>query len=718
MPRGWREFNVLYITFLLAGAAMFGFLIPGSFAERTFPGVQGTVTDGSGSPLENVGVRIGTMDHSYFNGTWTNGTGYYLVNVSAPGHYRMGFVMDGYFEYAFPIMLPENQVYTVDVAMNRMPPETERVEGTLEHPNGAPAVGYRVELLYEEGRDRYVYEAWTDPSGRFGWNVFPGDFDLNVYKEGLALISEEVRVEQGSGTLTYDLVLPDLPPKDAVIKGYVKDDSGPVKDAMVGMMDSVNEIFNVTMSNETGYFELGFWAGFHYLISFTQGYEGYFRGLDVRGASTTWANITLMEEEFTISGTVRGPDGSPVEGIAVQYLQRFVFPETNSDKTDGSGHFSIDITGGDGYLLVVEDNPFETGEFDVYFKEYLNVSDNIVASIDLTSGDRMIGTLNVDLSSWSAFSSESRMQLPVNNSKAGRAMVDLMMGDGDLVISEGEAQMWKDIITGEGSEMREGPFGNITDRNFTIDNAAFVLDEDSVELDFINVTGPIASENPFELRQSSSYTLEGEVGPGVMHEISFNFTYGEGNEEMGMHLKVPDGWRHTGTSQTNLDIISFVNRLELIGAEDPDPEDDIDHEWVTLTFHDDTFEVVIDPVEPASEGEEVNFTANLTDHLPENVHEFTWTIDGTVEGQGDESFLTYAFPDNGTYDIAVDVNDSRGRHTRYEMTYDVGNSPPRVHLEYLGMSNARLLRLGIVLDPADLRKRAELLARLGEASRH
>ncbi|MBN1538625.1 MAG: carboxypeptidase regulatory-like domain-containing protein, partial [Candidatus Thermoplasmatota archaeon] len=413
MSRGWREFRIFFGAFLLTAAAIFGMISPEASAERTYPGIQGTVIDDHGAPLSNVGVRIGTMDNSFINGTWTNETGYYLVNVSGPNTYRMGFVKDGFFEHAFPVTIPGNQLYIINVSMDPMPAESERVEGMTRHHNGAPAVGYRVTLLYEEGSNRHEYVTITDSSGAFRWDVFPGDFEMMVVVDGLPLLTEEVHVEPGDGTLTYDLVLPDLPPKDAVVKGYITNGKSSVKGAMVGIMDPANEIFNVTFTDGSGYYELGFWAGFHYLICMAQGYEGYFRGLDIKGASTIWVNATVVLEGFTISGTVKGPDGQPVEGISVQYLQRYVFPGSNSDTTDGAGHFSIDIAEGDGFLMVADEDPFEMGRYDLYFREYQEVSDDISVNIDLTVNELMTGEMVIDFNSWSGFSSRTSLKLPV-----------------------------------------------------------------------------------------------------------------------------------------------------------------------------------------------------------------------------------------------------------------------------------------------------------------
>lgn len=691
MYRGWRICKVISIG-IVFGLALAGLLIiPYGSSERTEPGVMGTVTDGTGTPLEGVEIRVVKLDMTWGNGSYTNSTGEYLVNISDPGSYLIAFVMDGYFEQTHVFEVSGTDLYTIDASLNTMPAETEDVNGVLKYSNDEAAFGYRVTMLYEEGNDRHEYEMDTTVEGFFYFTVFPGDFTLEVYDQGLAVISMDVTINLGDGPVGYTLHLPDLPPKDAIIKGYVGDGAYFIEGAMIGIMDPHNEIFNVTFSNETGYFELGFWAGFHYLISFADGYEGYFRGLQIDGGETIWANITLMLEEYKIKGVVNGPDGEPMEGVSVQYLQRYVFPETNSDTTDSDGEFGIDVAGGDGFLMVVDDNPFESGEFDVYFEAYEDLSSNKDIIIDLTDNDLNIGVAGVTFENWTHFSSNSRMKLPVNNSKAGRAMVDLMIGDGDMMISQSEFEQWEEAMMGDDSEMNEGPFGNLSDENITLNGRSFLMDEGSLDINFMNFTGVVDSDIQLELRQSADYTLQGDEPEGVKRELSFNGSYSEGNEDMVMHLLAPSGWRMTSVTETLHEITFEGRNVRMRVANDPDPEDDVDSEWATLTFYDDTFDVIMDPIEPVGEGEEVTITLNITDHLPDNEYNITWSVDGSGIMNETMSNLSIVFTDDGTYEIQSDIVDSYDREIQYVMSIDVENLDPVVELEIVGGLNQTFL---------------------------
>ncbi|MBN1389068.1 MAG: carboxypeptidase regulatory-like domain-containing protein [Candidatus Thermoplasmatota archaeon] len=489
------------------------------------------------------------------------------------------------------------------------------------------------------------------------------------------------------GALAYDMDLSEVPPEDTVIKGYVENSSGPIEGAMVCIMDTALETLNVTYADVDGYYELGVRAGFRYLTCVREGYEGSFLGLEVSKTPVIWANVTLVLEEFILSGTVNGPDGEPMESATVQYLQRHVSPGSNSARTDELGHFSIDIAGGDGFLLVVDVGPNRTGTFDVYFRGYEDVSGDIELTIDLTEKDLTVRAASVSFDTWSDLTFVTGLLLPVNNSMAQRAMVDLLTGDGDLVVSSDEEEIWESILTDGSPELNAGLFGNLADNSMVLDGIPFRLVEGSLRSTFGNLTGPVEGKEPVEVVISASYGLIGEPAPDMKRELSFNLTYERKNEEMTMYLTVPEGFRHTGTSETGMGVISSVNRITLASVKDPYPGDGVENERVTLTFHEDTFQAIIVFAGTFYEGEEANLTLDLTDHLPDNSYRVSWSINRAGIRSGEATFLKWVFPDDGLYEVGVEVNDTYSRTTWYEMTVVVLNRAPGVTIEIIGGTN-------------------------------
>ena len=688
MYRGWRSRSAMwFLTVILLSSLIMGQFIPEIQGLRTYPAIRGKVTDTTGSPMEGVGVRVGAMDGLWFNGTYTNSTGDYLVNLSGPGMFRMGFVRDGYFEYTQGAMIPDNGVYTVNAVLTELPEEDERIVGSLKYENGAPAPDKVVYFTYEEGSNRYEYEVTTDQDGEFELYVFPGQFNIEVRVHGLTKEYGDIDVIDGVGTFEIDLELPILPPKDCLVKGYVSDGDGPVPGTVVAIMDPENDIVNMTNADGEGYFELGFWAGTHYLLSMAEGFEFYFRGAILVSGGVIWSNITLVREEFVIDGTVFDPRGEPMEGATVQYLQAFVHPESNTDISDGSGHFSMEIARGDGFLMVADENPFETGEFDVYFRPFTEVSVNISHDIHLTNLDRITAAAGVTFDGWAAFSSMSRMTLPLNNSRAGRAMIDLMMGDGDMIISEPEFELWEDAMMGEDSDLQEGPFGDLTDKNFTLNGIPFQHVKESQVLEFFNFTGPVAGDNPFELHQGADYTLTDDEPEGFSRTLSFNISYPESSEMTFFHLRAPSGWRSTSITESDHIFTPKVNQVFAELVDDPNSEDDIDHQWVDLVFHDDEFDVNFEAAEGVLEGEPVELVLNVTDHLPDNEYDITWNVNGTEVAKTENTTLVYTFEDDGEYVVIANMTDSYGRETRATNTVDVEGVAPEVNITVVGGLN-------------------------------
>ena len=63
---------------------------------------------------------------------------------------------------------------------------------------------------------------------------------------------------------------------------------------------------------------------------------------------------------------------------------------------------------------------------------------------------------------------------------------------------------------------------------------------------------------------------------------------------MTMNAFTPLGWIITDISDTVHNITHGEGSLRMLTEEDPDDEDDIDYEWISLTYHDNTFDAGID----------------------------------------------------------------------------------------------------------------------------
>ncbi|MGA1822166.1 MAG: PKD domain-containing protein, partial [Thermoplasmatota archaeon] len=629
-----------------------------------------------GDPIAGATVIIIKLDGSEYNYTSSNETGYYLINVTFFGIHRIAIQKDSFIEYTNYIYLDNETNAKLDFTLRPIPAETEAVGGTVTFDGGASAVGVEVTLLYEDEGNRHEYKDVTDALGDYGFTVFPAAYKLEVKLDGLNVYEEEVAIDSGGGPYDFDVTLPSLPPKDAKVTGYVMEGEVPLPGAMVGIMDPVTEIVNMTFTNETGYYELGFWEGQHYLISMAEGYDSYFRGIQLSSEDELQINIYLKKEEFQIKGWVLDPAGLPVNDVRVQFIKPYTFPDDNSATTNEMGYFEFDVSGGTGYLMVVEDNPFEAGEYDVYFDKIEDLRDNLSVNINLTQNDYTTGEGLITFDGWSSFSSSSRMALPVNNTMASRAYVDMMMGNGDLTIDQDEFDLWTEAMIGDDSEIADGPFGKVSDDNITIDGLSYHINESSHKLDFRNFTGPIDSTSRLELQQSSNYSLADDLPDTRSHVVRFNGTFSREREMMTMHAYTPMGWIITDISDTVHEITHSEGMLEMSSARDPDDEDDIDYEWISLTYHDNTFDAeVIKPEEPV-EGEPFNISVNVTEYLPDNSIHFTYDFGDDTTLDTNDTEVTHTYADNGSYDVEITIWDNYTREITEEFTLEVGNLDP------------------------------------------
>jgi hypothetical protein len=165
---------------------------------------------------------------------------------------------------------------------------------------------------------------------------------------------------------------------------------------------------------------------------------------------------------------------------------------------------------------------------------------------------------------------------------------------------------------------------------------------------------------------------------------------------MKLHLLIPAGWRTTSVTETLHEVTFDGREVWLKVAEDPDPEDEIEGEWATLTFHDDSFNMFIDPVEDVEEGKPVNLTLNITDHLPDNEYQITWYLDGQEIENETMTNLLISFDDNGTYEVEAVILDTYERTINASLKIEVSNVPPMVELEIVGGMNRTFMEGDVV----------------------
>lgn len=671
---------ILTSSHLLAG---------GVGTRKGSPEISGNVTDEFGFALEGATVMVLDENGAYLDHNWTNSTGNFsisLPSIPIPQQLTLICMKEGYFQKRSTFQADNGNNDVGTIRLESIPDETEMISGTISYKGGSPVNGANVSLEYHGPQGRYDHRMTTGAGGGYSFDVFPGIWGLRVSLDSIDVHEEHITITTDGGPYIRDISVPELPEKTAKVQGYVTYDSDPVQGAMVAIRDVGMDLGTFSMTDGEGYYEMEFWNGSHTLISLLEGYEAHQTMVELE-TGTIWYNFTLELEEFWINGTVRDEEGTPLNNMTVQFIKEYNSIHFNTAMSGADGSYSIRVGGGNGYLAAMENDPFETDNYDVFFKELAQIQDDIVQDIVLHDAEENIGRMILDLDDWRAFSVHSSMSLPLNSSKAARAFIDIMLGNCDLVVSEKERERFQTMMLEGEEELSQGPFSDNTGENLTVNGHSFTLVEGTLDVGFYNLTGALNDPGQLELKMISGYTIDGDLlEPPYNVELVFNGSYQKQNEEMEILLSVPDDWIYIESSETIHGISIEKEMITVRPAPDPNEEDGIDHEFVTLFFSNITFEVEVLAPENITEGEEVRLELDIVDHVPDNDRTYSWDIDSEVINTT-EPWFDHTFWDNGNYDISVMMKDDLDRVTIGFIQLEITNKDPELEIDLLGGFN-------------------------------
>ena len=681
--------GILFIVPLLI-AAPFLSLSEGSGTRDVTVALSGDVVDEFASVIAGVTVIAMLRGTILLNYTSTNSTGRFVMNIeipSGPSAVLLVFQKDGYFESHNEVTVDGGPNDVGNQQMFLRPTEDKQVSGTIRNTDGAPVANAQITLEYKGEEGRHEYNEVTGSGGGFSIMVFPGNYNLKVELEGVTLHEEDLKVEDGVGNIELTIEVPILPPLSSTLQGYVIDGISPIEGVYVSVRDIDLSIGKYAITGPDGHFQMDIWPGNIMITTMAEGYGSHHDLIEISQEANIWRNISIREKDIWVNGTVSDIDASPLYNITVQFIMEHAFLRSNTVLTDEHGVFSINIPRGEGYLVAMEDDPFEPKDHDLYFSDLMDLTDNIEVDITMNPPKMNSGQIIMMFDGWTSLEAGSSMRLPMNSSKAVRAFIDSMMGNCDLVVSAEEGEMFsKLLLEGEG-DLNEGPFGNSTRENMTINGYHFDLVPDSLEHVLMNLSGPIQSASEMELQLGSEYMMNGTLEEDTMSiDLRINSSYKEGQEGIRMYLPIPSGWMYSDHTETVHEITVDNDLFMMIPGEDPDEGDDIDWEFVIISFVNDTFSVEIEAPDPINEGEEITLNATFIDHVPENSRTYSWDTGFEVVNTL-SPYLNYTFLENGTYDITLTMVDGHGREFNAFRQVEVMNKDPSVNIMVIGGTN-------------------------------
>jgi len=657
--------------------------------------VSGMVSDGMGTPIEGAVVRIVAADWSMFIYAFSNSTGHYSLNTTYFGNTFIECEMSGYLNFRRTNVFLENGPNTIDITLKPLPSTSETVDFHVDYESGGPAEGVLVLLEYSQGEYYYSFQDDTGTTGDASLIVFPASYDLQLKHKGFTVHEDHLAVMFGEGPYEIDVEVPMVPDAVTRIKGYVLQDvEEPLEGVIVVVVDQVLELQQFAATDQDGFFEMDFWDGKHILFTMIEGYEMHFSRLTVPAEGEVWANITIKPLDTALTGTVLDPSGSPVEGISVSFLKQHVFVEQSTAVTDENGEFSMNVSSGEGFLVVAGDDPFEGGEYDLYLEAIDVMAPAMDLDIQLTDVDMSVGENLISFGADWDFTVNGTLSMPLNNSRYMRRVIDMMIGNADQVLEQEEFDEFYELMIMEDDSLQEAPFGIETEGNFTIDGLPYDRDEHSLE--FKGITGSVEDLTTLVVEIDGRYSVNGTVEEAFMHTIVINMTYDDERTVTEGWADLPAGWL-LYDHVSDLALVEYAEgRVTIEPSKDPDPDDDEDSEFVTLLVYSDELGGVLTIPNSSAEGGEVTMEAAIADLLPENEYTITWDFGDGSNATGEGLSVDHTYEDDGEYPVSFTVSDRFGRTLVLQGTMNVTNLDPVASIVHGGPVNLSMVEGGAV----------------------
>jgi surface-anchored protein len=230
----------------------------------------------------------------------------------------------------------------------------------------------------------------------------------------------------------------------------------------------------------------------------------------------------------TLSGSVKDEATSkPLESQVwlVNKTHKWLMMATTDNIT---GDFTIEAFQGDFLLLVSADG---------YQDEAVPISISGSTTFDFALGAEPLTDFDnvAELSDWEYLELSTTAVMPRDNQTL-RFMADQLIGNGDLVVDDREADLLLEFIL-QGSVKPT----NTTKDMFEVDGTPYDLVEGSWAFSF-NVTGPLNSTEPIRMAQNGTYRSASAILPAPVHQLRVNITYDDNENDFSNTLILPSQW--------------------------------------------------------------------------------------------------------------------------------------------------------------------------------
>ncbi|MCK5558982.1 MAG: Ig-like domain-containing protein, partial [Thermoplasmata archaeon] len=422
------------------------------------------------------------------------------------------------------------------------------------------------------------------------------------------------------------------------------------------------------------------------VVAILQGYSMSGASVLVPTNSVVWVNLTMYESTALVCGYVKNTDGEPLEQATVNLIDDKSI-NLGGYTTDEEGYFEAPTHPG-AFILVAKEEDVEfldSGEYDTYIDEIVVPADTkIWANVTLQEAGLATMTISLTFIDWDHLMQEGRSSMTFNQTCETRLFFDSYVGNGDLSLSQAELTeitefLLEDILEEEDDDDESGFFDKNTTDRFFIDDVYYLLDEDTVEMEFIGLVGVWDAKNDGEMTFSSEYTSHTTIANSLTHDLKINQSWRipDKNEEMELSLSFP-----TGYGAIDWDVVANIsmngsNPWVIVPGANPNPgyhdEDEhktegVDYVWAH-TFVNRTYDIIDNSDVQGFCGEVLNFSLEITE----------WVVVKSVSLEyrllGEPNFNKVT-PENFfgtyTYNLSIPKNEERDIDYRFiiEITPD------------------------------------------------
>lgn len=299
--------------------------------------VNGTVAKTDGTALDGASVSVlNGSTYQSINWTWADVSGQYSHYVPA-GTYLVSASADGH-EYSTKTVTVQVDVETTaDFALR----EKGYLNGSVTNATGADVADASLTLRNNTVGDYFTTTA--NATGNYSFFAPNGTYSLIADAPGYTAKTVTVHVS-GTAVRYRDVTLEEA----AYINGSVKDGEGKSVGAgvIIGAESESDGSFTTAVTDANGDYSLAVDGGAHEVVVVDPDYEYQVVGevTVARGeVATLDVQATELPEKGTVTGTVVGPDGTPV-GSGVQVSagdSSYTF--FNRTFTDGNGEFTMQV---------------------------------------------------------------------------------------------------------------------------------------------------------------------------------------------------------------------------------------------------------------------------------------------------------------------------------------------------------------------------------------